>query len=167
LIWQGHAKLPHGHLPGMIALRDDVRVGDDEAVLRDERRAAAALHVGAELDRRVQDAIEAAGGLTDAADRSRVNLAAVLHDGDLVHVPQTNAAEPAAPPTRPGGEVVYINTASTAELETLPGIGPGLAARIIAYREENGRFRGMEDLDQVSGIGPSTLADLEGLISFE
>jgi competence protein ComEA len=121
---------------------------------------------------RVEDAIEAAGGATDDADLSLVNLAAVLRDGDQVHVPSQSAeadatVEVEALPTRPGGEVVYINSATEEELQTLPGIGPTTAANIVDYREANGAFTSLEDLDNVPGIGPSTLEELEPLISFE
>jgi len=125
-------------------------------------------------DSRVSDAIEAAGGTTDDADLTLVNMAAILHDGDQVHVPSVaeaeedaTSAEVEALPTRPGGEVVYINRATEEELQTLPGIGAVTAANIIDYREANGAFTSLEDLDNVPGIGASTLETLEPLISFE
>ena len=62
---------------------------------------------------------------------------------------------------------MYINSATVEELETLPRVGPALAERIIAYREENGPFTALEDLDNVSGIGPSTLEGLAPYLSFE
>jgi competence protein ComEA len=123
---------------------------------------------------RVVDAIDAAGGATEAGDLDRANLAGLLRDGDQIHVfpqPGMGTEEPTPDDsflaTPQGGEVVYINRASAEELQTLPGIGPALAARIIEYRETNGPFTSMEDLDAVSGIGPALLEDLEGLISFE
>ena len=124
---------------------------------------------------RVEDALEAAGGVLDDANLQQVTLAGILHDGDQVHVPvygadETDEAEVMsidALATPSGGPVVYINTATLEELETLPGVGPVMAQRIIEYREENGSFTDLEDLDNVSGIGPATLENLSELISFE
>jgi competence protein ComEA len=121
---------------------------------------------------RVSDALEAVGGVTDEADMERVNLAGILRDGDQIHVPSLNdtivADETASSlPTPSGGEVIYINSATLEELQTLPNIGPALAQRILDYREANGSFTSLEDLDSVSGIGASTLEALADLISFE
>lgn len=118
---------------------------------------------------RVSDAIEAAGGLTENADLERVNLAAIARDGDQIHVPAIGDDETGetALPTSSGGEIVYINSATLEELQTLPGIGATTAQAIIDYREENGPFTGLEDLDNVPGIGPSTLENIAELISFE
>src|SRR5690606_15011882 len=117
---------------------------------------------------RVQDAIDAAGGTTDSADLSRVNLAAFVRDGDQVHVPSLDEAEAEVQlPTPSGGAVIHINTATVEELDSLPGIGPALAQAIIDYREANGDFTSMEDLDAVRAIGPAPLAELEGLTSLE
>ncbi len=115
---------------------------------------------------RVQDAIDAAGGATENADLTRVNVAAILYDGDQVHVPPMSTDETVLA-TPLGGGIVFINRATAEEIDTLPGIGETTAQAIVAYREANGPFTSMENLDQVEGIGPSTLAELEGLISFE
>lgn len=114
---------------------------------------------------RTVDALNAAGGITDEADMQRVNLAAVLHDGDQVHVPAKG--ENVVLATASGGVIVHINTATADEIDTLPGIGPSLAEQIITYREANGPFRNFDDLDQVEGIGPSLLEQLQGLIAFD
>lgn len=114
---------------------------------------------------RVQDAIDAAGGTTETADLELVNLAGILRDGDQVHVPEIN--QEIALPTASSGGIVHINSATAEELDTLPGVGPALAERIIAYRELNGPFTALEDLDHVEGIGPALLADLQDLIVFD
>ena len=120
---------------------------------------------------RVMDAISAAGGFTDKADKSLVNLAGILHDGDQVHVPAiTSASGDTASenlPTPSGGVLVYINTATLDELETLPSVGPAMAQRIIDYRTANGAFTSLDDLDNVEGIGDTTLNNLRDLISFD
>ncbi len=115
---------------------------------------------------RVEAAIAAAGGLRADADRSRVNLAAVLRDGDQVHVPAISELAVDLP-TPPGGQIVAINSASATELEALPGVGPVLAESIIAHREANGPFADLEALDAVRGIGPGLLEDIETLIRFD
>ena len=117
---------------------------------------------------RVADAIKAAGGLTDDADNALVNMAAILRDGDQVHAPSTgDEGKTANLPTPSGGQRIYVNTATQAELETLPGIGPETALRIIEYRELVGDFDRLSDLDNVSGIGPATLEKLADLVAFD
>jgi competence protein ComEA len=112
---------------------------------------------------RVIDAIERAGGPVLKADLSLLNLAAPLTDGTQILVPK------AGPPGQvvPGGTVpgsasglININTASETELETLSGIGEVLAATIVEYRTQNGPFASVEDLMDVSGIGPATLDEI-------
>ncbi|PZE88293.1 ComEA family DNA-binding protein [Curtobacterium sp. MCLR17_039] len=137
---------------------------------------------------RVGDALERAGGATDDADLDRLNLARVLTDGERLYVPRVGQQEvpealgpmadgAAAGPTAAAGAgagsgggsagtgdeesaVVDLNTADQTALETLPGIGPGLAGRIIAWRDEHGRFTAVEDLLDVSGIGDVRFAEL-------
>src|SRR5699024_2497655 len=118
---------------------------------------------------RIADAIDAAGGAAAAADLDRVNLAAPVEDGQRVYVPAAGETPPAVPQqsqasgeagTGGGPAVVNVNTASSDELETLPGIGPARAADIIDHREQEGPFRSVQDLLQVPGIGPATLERL-------
>ena len=117
---------------------------------------------------RVQDALDAAGGVTENADMDRVNITGILHNGDHIHVYSLGeASADLALPTRSGGEVIFVNTASIEELDTLPGIGPAIAQRIIDFREQNGPFTNLESLMQVSGIGESLISQLDGLVSFE
>ena len=123
---------------------------------------------------RVQDAIEAAGGLSTDASAERINMAAFLEDGMRIVVPHiatpqpTNldggpSDEPTATPAFP----ININTASLDELQFLPGIGVVKAQRILDYREENGPFESIDELMNVTGIGPATFEQLKDLITVD
>lgn len=113
-----------------------------------------------DLDARLVDALAAAGGTTDDADLAAVNLARLLEDGEQIVVPTVGAAADAPGAAPPGDDRVDLNTADQAALETLPRIGPALAERIIAWRDENGRFASVDDLLAVPGIGEKLLAGL-------
>jgi competence protein ComEA len=114
---------------------------------------------------RVQDAIQAAGGLLPEADQEALNLAALVKDGQRVLVP-THAQAQATTASRLAPEaLVDINSASQEALESLPGIGPVLAQRIIAYREANGPFAVAEDLQKVEGVGADTFEKLRELVT--
>lgn len=133
---------------------------------------------------RVIDAVTAAGGLDPDAAPAGVNLARLVADGEQIAVPtkQQLAAGEAVPGAAasggasggsgagagPGagarGGAVDINTADAALLDTLPGVGPATAQKIISDREANGPFASTEDLGRVSGIGPKRLDQLKGLI---
>lgn len=117
---------------------------------------------------RVQDAIAAAGGFAASANKTLVNLAGILRDGDQIHVPTVDEHGLSATlPTPSGGDVLRINSADEEELQSLPGIGPALARRIVAYRDETGRIDSFADLDKVSGIGEASIARWQDLISFD
>lgn len=116
----------------------------------------------------VKDALEAAGGPTGEADLERINLALPVTDGQQVHVPrQGEDNPPVEPPSRlPAiGSKLNINTADLASLESLPGIGPSLAQRIIDYRQAHGSFERIEDIMEVSGIGEAIFEGLQDLIT--
>lgn len=118
---------------------------------------------------RVVDAVAAAGGFTDAADRGAVNLARPLTDGEQIVVAEAGSASTgdagAAGPAPPAGDgLVDLNAADAATLETLPRVGPALAERILAWRTENGRFTSIEDLLAVPGIGDKMLEALRDLV---
>lgn len=115
---------------------------------------------------RVQDAIAAAGGFADSANKTLVNVAGILRDGDQIHVPSVDEGALTLP-TPLGGELLRINRASEEELLKLPGVGPALAGRIVAYRDEMGSIDSFAELDEISGIGEATIAKWQDLIAFD
>lgn len=132
---------------------------------------------------RVGDAVTAAGGFAESADTAALNLARIVADGEQIDVPtvEEQASDPAAVSGQTGsapasgssspsssaqtGGLVNINTATQAELETLPGVGPSTAKKIIDDRTANGPFKKKEDLKRVSGIGDKKYASLEASIT--
>ncbi|UJP10880.1 ComEA family DNA-binding protein [Microbacterium sp. KUDC0406] len=115
-------------------------------------------------DARLVDALAAAGGTTDAADLSAVNLARPLSDGEQVIVPAQGAPDTGGGAPEASDGLVDLNSADQTALETLPRIGPALAQRIISWRDDNGRFRSVDDLLAVPGIGEKLLAGLRDLV---
>lgn len=113
---------------------------------------------------RVNDMIQRAGGFTNEADQTQVNLAQKVHDEMSIIVPTTRDVIENVFNNEIGSEKVHLNSASKEEIETLSGIGPSKAEAIIAYREENGLFQSLEDLLNVSGIGEKTIEQLEDSI---
>ena len=118
---------------------------------------------------RVADAVDAAGGLLPGTDPASVNLAALVTDGQQIAVGVPGVV--GSPSTSPdgggagGGGPVDLNTATAQELDALPGIGPVLAQRIVAHRDEQGPFRSVDQLDDVPGIGPTIFAELAELVT--
>jgi competence protein ComEA len=116
---------------------------------------------------RVADAIARAGGLTRRAERTAVNLAAPVADGEQVLVathgsPAAGAAGGAATAGATGP--VSLSAATAEQLDTLPGVGPVTAQKIVEYRQEHGPFTSVDGLDAIPGIGPAKLADLRPLV---
>ena len=134
---------------------------------------------------RIADAIEKAGGAKENADIKNINLATILEDGMKVHIPtveetQTNneninvennansqinaGTKEVTSNTKTQGKI-NINTATEEELDTLPGIGPSTASKIIDYRKENGKFKSVEEIKEVSGIGDAKYEKIKKLIT--
>ena len=165
--------------------------GPDEIVVAVEGAVASPGLVRLPGDARHGDAIAAAGGLTSAADLAAINPARRLHDEDLLVVPLRDAEPPVNDAPRPspagdgnvgpGGAIeqttvptpraafadppIDINTASAAELDGLPGIGPALAERIVALRSEQGPFRSVDELERIEGISERTVEQLRPLVT--
>lgn len=140
---------------------------------------------------RIADAIEVAGGVTKNASLDKVNLAYTLEDGQKIYIPnKTDKIEEEGYIISNSGENVLveegksgtslnnkntsvkgvktkvnINSANQSELETLPGIGPSLAQRIIDYRQQNGKFQKIEDIQNVKGIGDAKYSNIKNYIS--
>jgi competence protein ComEA len=122
---------------------------------------------------RVKDAVARAGGARAGADVNAINLAAKVADGQQVVVPRRGAVAPAAGDASAGTSVgesgvaqppVSLNSATAAQLDTLDGVGPATAQKILDYRREHGGFRSIDDLGEVPGIGPKRLAALRGKV---
>lgn len=127
---------------------------------------------------RLNDAVEAAGGLKSDADLDAINLAARLRDGEKIHVRALGEVDQDLPgmtrslPANENGasnpvSLVNINTASLEELQTLPNIGESRALAIIAYRESHSGFKSIEEIQEVRGIGPAIFDQLKDLISVD
>lgn len=130
-----------------------------------------------EKDARLMDLIFQAGGLTNQADKNRVNNVFILHDGDYFFIPAIDESIPETARNAPGQSQTIdtavfdyplnLNTASQEALETLPGIGPTKAQDIITFREQEGLFENLEELLFVPGIGPSTLDSIREYLIIE
>ena len=132
---------------------------------------------------RIEDIIEAAGGLTENADITDVNLAYTVEDGVKIRIPSNNDETDAKEnyisedagekiiisdeETSSKASVVNINNATQEQLEELPGIGPSIASRIVEYRTKNGKFKTVEDIKNVTGIGDSKYEKIKELIKLK
>ncbi|HFI0461553.1 TPA: helix-hairpin-helix domain-containing protein [Streptococcus suis] len=124
---------------------------------------------------RVNDAVEAAGGLTSQADPKSINLAQKLSDESVVYVASkdenisvvTSTTASSAMSQEGNESKVNLNTATEADLQTISGIGAKRAADIIAYREANGGFKSVDDLNNVSGIGDKTMESIRPYVTVD
>lgn len=116
---------------------------------------------------RLFDAVLAAGGFTEQADQSSVNLAREISDGEQIVVLASGASQSTGltGSTTSQAKLISLNRASQIELESLPGVGPALAGRMIDWRAANGGFKKKQDLMKVSGIGQKLFAGIEALVT--
>ena len=121
-------------------------------------------------DRRVDDAVRKAVPLPDA-DLDSLNLAEILRDGQKIHVPslvrdnQNPQQVVQGDNSGSGSQLINLNTATQSELETLPGIGPAMASRIIEFRERNGSFRSVDEVKLITGIGERRYESIRHLVT--
>lgn len=154
---------------------------------KDEELEEIVVHITGEINKpgivtlkensRIADAINAAGGTTKEADLNQINLAYILEDGQKIYIPNKNEkiedneyiidgnGNNEGSTNKKEGDKVNINEAMQTELEELPGIGPSLASRIIEYREVNGKFEKIEDLQNVKGIGDAKFGEIKDKVS--
>lgn len=119
---------------------------------------------------RICDAIEAVGGLTNEADLTNINLAYILEDGEKIYIPKKgeemqNSSNDSYTGYSSTNNKININKATQTELETIPGVGPSTALKIINYRNANGKFSKIEDIKNISGIGDAKFESMKDYIS--
>ena len=150
---------------------------EEENIIKEEAKKVIVVHIIGEINKpgiveleegaRVIDAIKKAGGTTEKADLAQINLAYILKDGQKIYIPNTENNDKkieyntANIENNIKEEKININTADEDELQRLPGVGASTAAKIIKYREENGSFRKIEDIQNVKGIGEAKYNDLK------
>lgn len=164
-------------------------VEEQEEEEKDKEEEKIIIHITGEVEgggvielekgARISDAIEEAGGITEEADLSNVNLAYSLSDGQKIKIPNINEENEETIIEEKAGENIIIegkkseeekiniNKATQTEIETLPGIGPSTALKIINYRNEHGKFEKIEDIKNVSGIGDSKYENIKEYICTE
>lgn len=150
---------------------------EEENIIKEEAKKVIVVHIIGEINKpgiveleegaRVIDAIKKAGGTTEKADLAQINLAYILKDRQKIYIPNTEDNDKkieyntANIENNIKEEKININTADEDELQRLPGVGASTAAKIIKYREENGSFRKIEDIQNVKGIGEAKYNDLK------
>ena len=153
-------------------IQNKEEVIDEEIIVHITGEVANEGIIKIKKDSRLADVIEEAGGTTEEADLSKVNLAYQVKDGQKIYIPNIKDKEIQEYITEEAGDSIIIeqkeskskvniNTATQTELETLSGIGPSTALKIINYREENGKFKKIEDIKNVPGIGEAKFENIK------
>lgn len=169
---------------------EETLVSDKKDIIKNDEEGEdiMAVHVTGEVKKpgvvkvkegsRIEDIIEAAGGLTENADTTNINLAYMVEDGMKIRIPNTNEEDIEenyisvdsgkgvimSEESNSSSSVVNINTANETELEQLPGIGPSISSKIIDYRNQNGKFKNIEDIKNVTGIGDTKFEKIKDFI---
>lgn len=163
------------------SLDDDILLTSNENIVEENNNIV--IYITGEVENsgvyhisensRIADIIEMAGGLTNEANINNINLAQKVGDGQKIYIPsveETNMEENTNDNNdyieeQTGEELININTAMQTELETLPGIGPSTASKIISYRKESGKFKNIEEIQNVPGIGESKYTQIKDKIT--
>lgn len=181
-----------GTLYGLYGREDAAPLAAGTAEVATEQQASIAVYVSGAVNKpgvvtlpagsRTVDAVNACGGVLPTADPDQINMAQELKDGEQLRVPEraqvtatsaaagvatgaaTAGSASGATPANTAGGLVNINTASEQELDTLPGIGPAMAKRIIEYRTSEGGFKKLEDIKNIKGIGDAKYNKLKDKI---
>ena len=169
---------------------EETLVSDKKDIIKndEEEEDIMAVHVTGEVKKpgvvkvkegsRIEDIIEAAGGLTENADTTNINLAYMVEDGMKIRIPSSNEEDIEenyisvdsgkrvimSDESNNPSLIVNINTANETELEQLPGIGPSISSKIVDYRNQNGKFKNIEDIKNVTGIGDSKYEKIKDFI---
>ena len=164
--WSGQPE-PVQSMNDVAGINADINAGVDPELALEAVSGTVLVHVVGKvaepgvvelpIGSRVQDAVDAAGGATNNKALESVNLARVVVDGEQIVV--------GAPAEGSASSKISINSASAAQLDELPGVGPAIAERIVQWRETNGPFTSIDELTEVSGIGPSILEQIRDLAS--
>ena len=178
-------------IDNLILIQNEESSSEDTSAneIQKEVKKEIAVHIVGEIKKegiiyvedgsRVADVIKKAGGETKEADLSKINLAYIVQDGEKIYIPNKNekingfttqnngssVSEESTLNNNQNEKKVNINTANLSELDALPGIGPSIAQRIIDYREENGSFKSIEDLQNVKGIGTAKYEEIKDYVT--
>ncbi len=162
------------HSSEMVIVQEPLGQDSAESIEQQDQSMAFVYMCGAVLNpgvyelpegSRLSNALELAGGFTEDAKAEAVNLARVVEDGEQVYVPSKNEHAESNQEVQTVSGLLNINIASSSDLESLQGVGPSTAQKIIAFRSSNGPFKSIDDLLNVSGIGEKKLAGIRPYIT--